>query len=60
MYHAMPGLDDEGYPPNDPVGFWAWLLYWGHGRVAVIVIFGLGSIMGLIILGLISLVTSLI
>ena len=56
----MPAFDDEGYPPNDPVGFWAWLLYWGHGRVAVIVILGIGSIVGLIIFGVISLVTSLI
>ena len=57
MCDAMSALDDEGYPPDQPVGFWAWLLYWGHGRVAVIAIFGLGSLVGLIILGLISLVT---
>jgi hypothetical protein len=58
----MPWPSDfgEDEPPVTPIRFWSWLLYWGHGRVAVIVLFGAASIVALIVAGVTSLIRSLV
>jgi hypothetical protein len=55
----MPWPSDfgEDEPPVNPVGFWSWLLYWGHGRVALIVVLGAASLAASVILTLVSLFT---